>query len=406
MFNRTRIQLVALNSIVFFLLVNCFGGVLYFATHQWLYSQVDDSLHRDMAITERVMNRFPEREFGIRPPRLTSYVMWDRQGQVVRQFPSDAFADADLAILHSAVGQGKPRTVAIGNDDYRVASREAPGGGGYLLIAYNLEPQGKVLNNLLVIMGIAGVGSIAIAILAAYFLVGRSFVPIRKAWEQQQQFVSDASHELRTPLSVLQINLERLFRHPERTVEEQSRNISVMLDETKRMSKLVSELLTLARSDSDKVIADRTRLDLQELVKKVGQKFSDLAAAKQLELIVLAEEPIEIWGDEERLHQLLGILLDNAIKYTRQGGITVACSRQGTQARITVADTGIGISEEDLPRIFDRFYRADKVRSRSEGGTGLGLAIAKSIAEAHRGSITATSTLQEGTVFHVHLPTV
>jgi two-component system, OmpR family, sensor histidine kinase CiaH len=404
MFNRTRVQLVALNSIVFFLLLNCFGGVLYFSTHQWLYSQVDDTLRRDMVIMERAMNRPVERDFGFRPPRLTSYVMWDQKGEVVRQYPSDAFAESDLYKLQPIPESDKPRTVTIGNDDYRVASREVEGGA--FIIAYNLEPQGKVLNNLLVIMGIAGVGSVAIAILAAYFLVGRSFVPIRKAWEQQQQFVSDASHELRTPLSVLQINLERLFRHPERTVEEQSRNISVMLDETKRMSKLVSELLTLARSDSDKVIAEPARLNLQELVGKVGHKFRDLAAAKHLELVIIAEEPVEIVGDEERVHQLLGILLDNAIKYTKQGEIRVVCSRQGTYAKLIVSDTGIGISEGDLPRIFDRFYRVDKVRSRNEGGTGLGLAIAKSIVEAHRGTITADSTPNEGTVIHVHIPVI
>jgi two-component system, OmpR family, sensor histidine kinase CiaH len=406
MFNRTRVRLVTLNMIVFFIVLNCFAGVLYFWTYQWLYSQVDDSLRRDLGLMDRTSIRLnlPDRDIPFRPHRLTSLIIWDQNGRVVRQIPSDAFTNTDLIKLRSHIEDTAIQTVSLGSDDYRVAARTTM--NGVFQVTYNLEPQSKVLNNLLVIMGLSGIGSIVVAFIAAYFLAGRTIVPIRKAWDQQQQFVSDASHELRTPLSVLQINLERLFRHPERTVEEQSRNISVMIDETKRMSKLVSELLSLARSDSDKMIVDRTRIHLQELVLRVTHKFHDLAAAKGLELTVEADEPVHIFGDEERIHQLLGILLDNAIKYTRQGRITVVCSKAGTHAKLIVSDTGIGISEGDLPRIFDRFYRVDKVRSRNEGGTGLGLAIAKSIVEAHRGMITADSTPNEGTVIHVHIPVI
>lgn len=404
MFNRTRTRLVLLNTIVFFVLLNCFAAILYVSTQQRLYSQVDESLAREMELISRGFSRFPGREmFFYRPIPQVTFLYWDAERRLVRQVPGDRFEESQQVGFREVMVASAPQTVNIGEAEFRVVTLAAPS-GAVVQLAYNLDPEKNVLRNLLFLIGAGGVASLAVAVLAGSFLASRALIPIQKAWDQQQQFVSDASHELRTPLSVLQVNLEQLFRHPERTAAEESRRISVMIDETRRMSKLVADLLTLARSDANPMQLVVGRIDVRELLSRVARQFQDIAAAGGVPIEVTADEPIEMQGDEDQLHQLLVILLDNALKYTKEGRIGVAAVKTGNTLKLTVSDTGIGIAPEELPHIFDRFYRADKVRTRTTGGSGLGLAIAKSIVEAHRGTITAESEPGRGTTIHVHLP--
>jgi two-component system, OmpR family, sensor histidine kinase CiaH len=230
-------------------------------------------------------------------------------------------------------------------------------------------------------------------------------IPIRVAWDRQQQFVADASHELRTPLAVIKTNAELLLRHPEHSIEQESLRISNVVRESSRMSKLVSTLLTLARADSDQLELQFASVDLHEVVKEITEQFMPLAELKEVRLHVNLDPAIELVADRERLHQLVVILLDNALKYTSQDGIiTLSCSKQANVVVIEVQDTGIGIPPEDLPRVFDRFYRSNKARSREDGGTGLGLAIAKWIVEKHGGKINVESTVGLGTRFYITIP--
>jgi len=171
------------------------------------------------------------------------------------------------------------------------------------------------------------------------------------------------------------------------------------------LSKLVSDLLTLARSDSNELQIMPQKFRLDEIVQKCTQVFTQLAIVKEISLETEIEEPLEMDGDEERLHQLLVILLDNALKYTNEHGkIFVSCKREGQRVVVLVKDTGIGIPKEDIPYLFDRFYRVDKMRSRSTEGTGLGLSIAKWIVDAHHGKIQVSSEEGIGTSFLVTLP--
>jgi len=238
-----------------------------------------------------------------------------------------------------------------------------------------------------------------------YYLARRALVPIRAAWEKQQQFVADASHELRTPLTVVKSNAELLLRHPEHTVEEETIRITNVIRETIRMSKLVSTLFTLARADANQIELQMLPLILSDVVIHVTEQFQPLAEMKSIILQVDIKDEIELVADKERLHQLFVILLDNAIKYTLpQGNINLVCRKQSNMAFIKVVDTGCGIGPEDLPKVFDRFYRGDKVRSREAGGAGLGLAIAHWIVEKHGGKIWATSEVGIGTQIHITFP--
>jgi len=228
---------------------------------------------------------------------------------------------------------------------------------------------------------------------------------IEAAVNQVTQFTADASHELRTPLTLIQSITEFLL-HRDRSREEYVEALQEILKEVKQTSSLVDRLLTLARSDSGHGQLQAVPLDLTLLLGEVAEKASPLAQNKQLHFIRhLDGKPSIVMGDEVALRELFFILLDNAIKYTLNGGVVeLGLLSDGNSARIEVRDTGIGISADDLPHIYDRFWRADKARSREMGGAGLGLSIAKWIVEQSRGTICVVSELGLGSSFDVRLP--
>jgi len=404
MFKKTRFRLVLLYTLVFFILLNLFSASLYITTQQRLFKQVDEEMHRELQLIQRLANRERDREFFYRPARLMSAIYWDEEKKLMRQIPGDLFTAEQLDKFRASVDADEAVTVSLAKEEFRVTTERYL--KGYIQLTYNLNPEKKVLSHLLFMMGLGGIVSIAIAVIAGAFLANRALIPITKALEQQKQFVSDASHELRTPLSVLQIHLEQLFRHPERTIEQESRKISIMLNETKRMSKLAAELLDLARSDAEQLKLVCSKIDLREIVLPAAKQFQELSAATAAPVTIEThiDESLELTGDADRLHQLFVILLENAVRFTKEGRITISGEKAGHQIQITVRDTGIGIEQKHLSKIFDRFYRVDPVRNRNDGGLGLGLSIAKTIVEAHRGSIYAESEPNRGTSIHVRLP--
>lgn len=225
---------------------------------------------------------------------------------------------------------------------------------------------------------------------------------IEAAYSAQQRFVSDASHELRAPLTAIQGNLELLSRHRSMPGVEREEALAEVTREANRLSRLVADLLALARADAGAPLKHRL-LDLDEVVLDAYREARQLSQGQTLTLDSF--EPIQVTGDEDRLKQLLLILLDNAIKYTpTDGQVTLGLQRQEIGNKITVRDTGVGISPEDLPHVFERFYRADPARGRDPGGTGLGLPIARWIVEQHGGKIALESQPGQGTIAIVYLP--
>jgi signal transduction histidine kinase len=224
-----------------------------------------------------------------------------------------------------------------------------------------------------------------------------------------RRFTADASHELKTPLTVLRADVERAM-HPGTDRAERMVALEEALQETARMSDLVDSLLTLARADEGRFDIFRQPVELEPLVREVYETAVILGEDAGLTLSLSALENGVVMGDRTRLRQLLLNLVTNAIKYTPRGGrVELSVSRKGTdEVAITVRDTGIGISANDQAHIFDRFWRADRVRSRSveRGGFGLGLSIAQWIVQAHGGSISVQSRLGRGSVFTVLLPVV
>lgn len=224
---------------------------------------------------------------------------------------------------------------------------------------------------------------------------------LEAAFATQRRFVADASHELRTPLTAIRGNLEILRIVPNLGVEEREEILGDLSREAERMSRLVADLLTLARADGG-VPLKQERVDLAPAVADAVREARGLPGAAELTLNV--EGNPAVTGDPDRLKQLLLILLDNAVKYGDGAPIEVSLTATRSEANISVRDHGGGIGPEDLPHVFERFYRAAKSRSREDGGAGLGLAIAKWIAESHGGRIDVQSVLGEGSTFHVTLP--
>ena len=224
-----------------------------------------------------------------------------------------------------------------------------------------------------------------------------------------RRFTADASHELKTPLTVLRADVERAM-HPSTHRAERMVALEEALQETARMSDLVNSLLTLARADEGRFDIYREPIELEPLVREVYETAVILGEDAGLTLSLASMENGIVMGDQTRLRQLLLNLVTNAIKYTPRGGkVELAVAKRGMdEVSITVRDTGIGIAANDLPHVFDRFWRADRVRSRASerGGFGLGLSIAQWIVQAHGGSISVQSRLGRGSVFTVVLPIV
>lgn len=227
---------------------------------------------------------------------------------------------------------------------------------------------------------------------------------LHESFARVQQFSADASHELRTPLTVVRGEIELALRTT-KSPDEYRRVLESILEETLRLTSIIDNLLTLAKADQGKAHADLTEVELHHLVEELYEDSVILAEGKNIALTMKSNTPITIVGDRGRLRQLFLNLVDNAVKYTPQGGsVTLSLERRDNAAVFEVVDTGVGIPESELGKIFDRFYRVDKARSRDLGGTGLGLSIARWIAELHRGTITVTSELHKGSTFTVTLP--
>ena len=222
-----------------------------------------------------------------------------------------------------------------------------------------------------------------------------------------KQFTADASHELRSPLTLIQTAAEYSLRR-ERTNEELADAMGKILRETRRTAELIDNLLLLARADSDEGILKQGPVSVNSALAEAVDHGRQLAAGKNIAITAkLDETPVTVNGESSLLQRLFFILIDNAIKYTPENGsVTVSLRSDNKDILIDVTDTGIGIAPEDLPHVFDRFWRADKVRSRSMGGTGLGLAIAKWIAEKSGGCIYVESVVSQGSKFEVRLPRV
>jgi len=344
-----------------------------------------------------------------------------------RQFANVAYGDLPLRILSSTVSVGGQRfivQVAEPMDDYLEALERfrtamfisipvlllLAAGGGYWMSTRALRPVDRITH--------------AAQMINPQDLSRRVIVPqtgdelqrlaetlnqmlqrIESAVARITQFTADASHELRTPVALIRTRAEVTLAKP-RNIDQYRDALKEVLAESERTTALIENLMTLARADTGSETLNFNRTDIGDIAREVSTQAQTLSDAKQLHWsVAIPDAAIWVRGDANALRRLLLILVDNAVKYTPPAGsISLALQRNGSHAEIRVRNNGIGISADDLPHIFDRFYRADKARSRELGGTGLGLSIGRWIANAHGGDIQVETSTPNGTTFVVRLP--
>ena len=426
MFGRIRRQLTFLYTLLTTLALAGFALLFYFTLSSVLVQEKESDLklfasHVSYEANEILKHGTDRRHGGdekkkFKPPLPDSHLIFlvNRRGEFVEPENTILSVKPPKVVLEAATA-GEARRVDGGLDGVE--------GSHYLWIVAPLTEEGKVRGSLIVGRDMAEhdhfLAKMAqilwaslfvfplLSGLVGYFAAGRAMKPIRRSLETQRRFVADASHELRTPLSVIQASLDVVEKEDGMNLSPLSRQIfDDLKDETRRMSRLTGNLLTLARSDSGGIELEREDFAIGPVVEHVNRVMGPLAKSKGVKLNVFFDAGIALHADRDRIVQLLLILVDNGIKFTPAGGEVKLLAERQKKGKVTlsVADTGVGLSMEERRKVFERFYRVDKARSREEGGTGLGLSIAAWIAGAHGGNIEVLTHDGGGSIFRVSLP--
>lgn len=296
--------------------------------------------------------------------------------------------------------QMRSLTIPVTSDDQQLQ--------GYVRVSTSTEETAEELSRLLQGFAWGGASALVLSGLGGWWLTQQSLQPIEQSFQRLKQFTADASHELRNPLTVIRTSVEVMQNHPERIHPADEQKLKAIASATNQMTQLVDDLLLLARTDVSEIQASEwIDIPLHELLEELVDLFAAQAEAQQiqLKLNVIAEAIVN--GNPSQLKRLFSNLIINALQYTSRGGaVTITMMHNAQNAIVTIEDTGIGIASEQIPFIFDRFWRANKARSHREGGLGLGLSIAQAIIHIHGGDITVTSQVGVGSCFHAKLPAV
>lgn len=275
----------------------------------------------------------------------------------------------------------------------------------YVQLLINVDSEKNLVNGYFTIIFSAVLIGCVLSVLASYLLSKKTLKPLTDNLVKQMEFVQNVSHELRTPLTIIQAKQELLLQEPNAKIIDKSEDIALTLNETKRLSKLVKDLLVLSRADSNKMNLQKENISIDDYIKEIVFPYKEISEMQEKQIILNLDYKMDINVDANKIYQLMIILLDNAIKYTEaKDTIEINTYLKDNKCVIEIKDTGIGVSDEGLKRIFERFYREDKARNRETGGTGLGLSIANIIVSAHNGTIKATHNIPKGTIFTIKLP--
>lgn len=404
MFKKLKLKLTLINTaVVGLIFIFIFAGIylLMIKTAPWQ--------------SERLMMRaasqiHPDRVHRIQGESMLRfnyfYAITDKSNDIIGSPANLPISQEQLVILVEKVLQSpeKKGIININEESYRFLNTTLDVKNNMIVFS-NTGPENETGQRLLIILAVTGIISLALTFIASLYIAGRSLIPIKNSWQQQRYFIADASHELRTPLSVIQTNLEVVRCNPNETVKSQTKWLENIQAESRHMTKLIDSLLFLARADSKQNILEKSTFVINPVIKQVVHMFQPLASAKNIHLEFVSISPINFYGDETRIRQLITILTDNAIKYTPSGGkVEIDLKKQGNTIEIRVSDTGEGIAKENIDKIFQRFYTVDKARSRQNGGNGLGLSIAEWIVKEHGGTISVASTPGKGTTFQISFP--
>ncbi|MGS2777280.1 sensor histidine kinase [Robertmurraya sp. GLU-23] len=424
-FRSQQLKFMIFNLIAFTIIFTIFGIIIFSQVQGTLFKKTDEEL---LMVKEKHMSEFSDITNGDRPldsidrtppnndqraiknPRIF-ILNWNKDGEIIEgdQIGS-LFYESYLQDFTLDKNNLDTVTNITIDDQYHFRyllfeDTNENDEVAYVQLMINTDAEETIINNFQKLIIIFSIVFIVLSISASYILSKKMMQPIILSWKKQAEFVENASHELRTPLTIIQNKLELLLTSPQEKIANKFENIALSLSETRRLSKLTSDLLTLARADSAETQLVKQTIHVDTFVKNVCAPYIEIAESQDKHLWLQLNCDMKMEADEVRLHQLLVILLDNALKYTGENdSIGVKTYEEDHKIIFEVSDTGIGIKEENMKYIFDRFYREDKARSRETGGVGLGLSIAHWIVKQHDGTIKASQNKNKGTTFKVRLP--
>jgi heavy metal sensor kinase len=454
-----RFRLAAWYSAILALALIVFGAVSWIVVRQALFNTADETLHDRVEGVRKFMHeqigalsveeiRDEFKEHSVLGPGGDLFQVCDAEGVwLYRSVPLES-GDVPIPLPRNVPARGLTEEVTVSGTDLRLLSRRVGvlGRPYTIQVAVSMHELKEGLSGYAYALTVLIPGVLLLATAGGWWMSRRALRPVddiidaaRSIGEQNlsqrlpvpatkdelqrlsetlnqmleriegaflriTEFTADASHELRTPVALMRTTAELALRKS-RTNEEYRQALEEVQAESVRTTELIENLLTLARADAGKAAVERREIDLVQIVREASLQGKKLAETKNLRFVAdLPEAPVRTLGDANALRRLLLIVIDNAVKYTQKGEVRVALSNGNGVAQVQVTDTGVGISEADLPRVFERFYRADKSRSRESGGAGLGLSIAKWIAETHEGAIDVRSEPGGGTSFVIILP--
>lgn len=422
MFRGTLVRLALWYLLLFALIVACFNLIVYVSLSEALQASVSHDLlekakvarENNLKVTGNTITQDPN-QLIVGPNYADVCVDIDQfnAGQTGEQVVNGCSLYnvkdlPDRAAINLA-RQGKVSQTKVSSAGQTFAVRTEPLRNhegqlvGAVQVAKPISWIADTMDRLKRLLVLASAVAMVAGAVVALLMANKSLRPIRLAFQKQRDFVADASHELRTPLTLIRTNAEAWLRRSDGgSGAVYARNV---LDETDQLSAIVRDLTTLALADARQLSIDRRPVEISSTLQELIDHFQPVAEQRGVSIRPNLDGGVTVQADPNRLRQLFLILLDNAVRYSADGGeVTVGVARHHGRVAVTVVDRGIGISSKDLPHIFDRFYRADKARSRESGGTGLGLAIAKWIADVHRGDIEVHSTPGAGTKVTVTFP--
>jgi len=414
---RTRLRLIAWSGGLTLLILLALGALVFGAVSSELANRGTAVLERRAEEVARIVGRpgpLPARPpFGFafggeQSGTLTLAVKPD--GSVLGRLDEVAGLPVEPSVEAARANGEDIRATTIDDTPIRVYSLAVPRTDGDWVVQVIGEraSEQRLLEALLSVLVLGGLAALALAVAAGWVYAGRALVPIRTAIDRrdaalgrQREFAANASHELRTPLTVIRTSVTDLRRNPEKPVAAVGTALDDIDAETTHLAALVDDLLLLARTDAGTMELERVPVDLADVAPEAAGPLTSMAAERGV-AVVVDPLPAVVDGDPLRLRQLVTILIDNAVAHTPAGGsVTVRVRAEGQAAVLAVEDTGPGIRPEDLPRVFERFWRADDAPT---GGTGLGLAIAAWIVERHGGRIEAANRAEGGARFEARIP--
>ncbi len=421
MFQNLRWRLLLSYLMVMAAILSAFGIGVYVFFSRNLYQQLDKKLLTlaqaaapSFTSVESAGNQYleqvdevPWRDIFNRDKQ--SLEWFNAKGQLLAsrgalELPAAPSTGEQTLQLAKKEGQIRTFTISVFKDG---STPGQPSLEGYIRASQSTEDVESVQSQLLWGLGMGGAIALGLVGVGGLWLTQKALEPIELSFKQLKQFTADASHELRGPLTAIKASVEVMRNHPERIHPKDAKKLAAIASATAQMNHLATDLLFLARTDGDREISKRdwTRLCLNHVLKDLVELLEPFAQEKKITFTSQLFAKVFVFGDEAQLTRLFSNLLENALQYTPAGGRVFLClAKQNRSALVTVQDTGIGIARENQLHVFDRFWRADKARSRRAGGTGLGLSIAQAIAQRHGGKISLTSQVGKGSCFQVRLP--